>query len=498
MDAQSFLNRTALQQDEWRDIQAIAVTALSRHPFSHYALLRFSEPAGQESRRWLQTLAERITPICPKAEARRHREDSARNVALTREGLLALGLQQGEIETFSFPFLEGMNGVHRSRILGDYGADSAENWLWGGRSGERFHVLLMLFAPTEQALRLLVEDEHKMWTNAGLSTAHEIPEPSRTSTHEHFGFLDGVGQPVIRGTPNAENQKARTGHQTLVNAGEFILGYINEDNVPPVSPFVAASRDPRGFLPPVRRIDSGTFIEDTNTRDLGANGTYLVFRQIEQNVAAFWNAIDSAAHGDVQKRQWLAAKVVGRWPSGSPVTLYPGALTDPSSGQDDSSNNFTYLPHDADGRACPFGAHIRRANPRDSLGDDPKIALASVRRHRILRRGRSYGTQIENPMKDDGERRGLHFVCLNADLERQFEFIQQTWINNPVFNGLSEEVDSLVGKGVVDYSTMTLPACPVRERINGLKNFVTVRGGAYFFLPSIPALRLLASLTADP
>jgi deferrochelatase/peroxidase EfeB len=166
-------------------------------------------------------------------------------------------------------------------------------------------------------------------------------------------------------------------------------------------------------------------------RDLGANGTYLVFRQIEQDVARFWNALDRATQGDAKRREWLAAKVVGRWPIGAPFTLQPDARTDPSPNKDDPSNDFSYRPADADGVACPLGAHIRRANPRDTLGNDPAVALTSARRHRLLRRGRAYGLPLVNRLTDDGKERGLHFVCLNANLERQFEFVQQTWINKP-------------------------------------------------------------------
>jgi len=492
MNEQAFLNRVALQQDDWPNIQALAVTALSHHPFSYYVLLQFGEGMSGKAHQWLAALAGRLTPILPKEVARQHKHDPVRNVALTREGLLALGLTGTEMETFPFPFQDGMTSDHRRRILGDEGPAAPESWYWGGPKNKTAHVLLMLFARTQADLDSVVSSEKASWTQAGLTIAYELPRPHRDSTREHFGFLDGVGQPVPRGTPNSGKQKARTGHETQVNAGEFVLGYINEDHVPPASPSVAAERDPRRLLPPRRRLENGGYVEDAEVRDLGANGTYLVLRQIEQDVASFWKTLDAAAHGDAARREWLGAKIVGRWPSGAPTTLHPDAVTDPSPNADDPSNDFSYRPADAAGTGCPFGAHIRRSNPRDTLNEDPAVALMSARRHRLLRRGRSYGPPVTDRMQDDGQERGLHFVCLNADLERQFEFVQQTWINNPNFSSLSGEADPLIAGG----SAMSIPACPVRERITGLQRFVTVRGGAYFLLPSLPALRFLASLGA--
>ncbi len=161
-----------------------------------------------------------------------------------------------------------------------------------------------------------------------------------------------------------------------------------------------------------------------------------------------------------------------------------------------NENNFTYYPKDPNGLACPIGSHIRRCNPRDSLGPDPATALNSANRHRLLRRGRSYGPPQEDPLVDDGAERGLHFICLNSDIERQFEFVQQTWVNNPVFDGLDGEVDPLVGDLLRGDSIFTVQGEPLRRRVEGLSRFVVTKGGAYFFLPGVRALKYLASLRA--
>jgi Dyp-type peroxidase family len=242
-----------------------------------------------------------------------------------------------------------------------------------------------------------------------------------------------------------------------VQPGEFVLGYPNEHG------------------------------QRTNDPQL-RNGSYLVVRQLRQDVDAFWSFAEEASRGtdgrsDERARQRLAAKMVGRWPSGAPLALASEA-DDPSLGDE---NDFGYQHTDPRGLACPLGSHVRRVNPRDSLDPSPgtEASLAINRRHRLVRRGRGYGSS------DAGEQ-GLYFMCLNADLARQYEFVQHTWVNNPTFNGLHEEPDPLVGARTGKSSVFTTPARPLRRRYAELPQFVHVRGGAYFFLPGIRALRVLA------
>ncbi|HEY3002590.1 MAG TPA: peroxidase, partial [Kribbellaceae bacterium] len=196
------------------------------------------------------------------------------------------------------------------------------------------------------------------------------------------------------------------------------------------------------------------------------------------------------------RRDHLAAKVVGRWTSGAPLVLAPDH-DDPAVAR---SNDFRYHAADPDGLACPVGAHIRRVNPRDALEPAPGTdrSLEVNKRHRLLRRSRSYRTEgpANGRAAEGGEERGLYFFCLNANLARQYEFVQHTWINNPVFNGRYHETDPLVG-GRHTGATFTEPARPVRRRHRGLPQFVTVRGGAYFFLPGLSALRYLTNLTVE-
>ncbi|HET7543072.1 MAG TPA: Dyp-type peroxidase, partial [Polyangiaceae bacterium] len=278
---------------------------------------------------------------------------------------------------------------------------------------------------------------------------------------------------------------------SIVKAGEFILGHKNEYGQLPFVPNVAPALDVAGDLADCE--------PDRTRKALGRNGSFLVVRELDQRVHGFWNYMrqaaerlnpgSTAADGAVR----LATKCVGRWPSGAPLVKAPDA-DDRRLAQDD---DFGYFWRDRDGQRCPIGAHIRRANPRDSLEPDPIHSKQAVDRHRILRRGRSYGPAIDAPWRvasDDGVQRGLFFVCLNANIRRQFEFVQQTWLNNPKFGGLYQERDPLIGEADGDTSEFTIPGRPVRQRLEGLPRFVDVRGGEYFFLPSIRALRFLSNL----
>jgi deferrochelatase/peroxidase EfeB len=223
----------------------------------------------------------------------------------------------------------------------------------------------------------------------------------------------------------------------------------------------------------------------------------MVYRQLQQDVAGFWKFVDGLVGGDAQARDRLAAKFVGRWRSGTPLVVAPDhdTWTDPK--KLNRFNDFDYS-EDLEGYKCPIGSHVRRSNPRDSLGPDHDTAIRTTNRHRIMRRGRSYGDRLSRtdpmPMVDDKKERGLHFICFNTDIERQFEFVQQTWINNAQFGGLHDEVDPMVGDQSAGSKMMTVQGDPLRERYKNMQSFVTMRGGVYAFLPSIRALRWIAAV----
>ena len=243
----------------------------------------------------------------------------------------------------------------------------------------------------------------------------------------------------------------------MIKPGEFILGYENESNVFSAPPALSS------------------------VRDWGRNGSPLIMRQLRQHVNGFDRFIEQHSNGDAYQSELLAARLVGRGPSGAPLVLTPE--NDNPQMQDES--NFDYYRSDRYGYRCPLGAHIRRSNPRDALvdeklGETVQDALDKVRRHRIIRRGRVYH-------KGDNDQ-GLLFLCLTASIEDQSEFVEHNWMTTSNFAQLEGENDPLIGTGAkISLQDPYTPTC-----LDGLGNFVQVKGGAYFFLPAIRALRSLA------
>ncbi len=314
---------------------------------------------------------------------------------------------------------------------------------------------------------------------------------------EPFGFFDGIAQPQIEGIKGKG-----------VRTGEFILGYPNEYGFHPLSPVLPAADDPGHILPE----SANPYHKPAHYRDLGLNGTYIVYRKLEQDVAGFWRFLQSESlrlKGAVDPgfMVWLAAKMVGRWPSGAPLVLAPDR-----DGSVLLTDDFLYAREDPQGLACPFGAHIRRTHPRDQIGPaGPVESLHMSSRHRILRRGRAYGAPLFDPtaltrpdqpaglqaildLQDDGQSRGIHFLCVNTNIKSQFEFIQQAWANNPSFGGLADNRDPLIGDNDPSRAPggMLIPGNRSTIRTAPLPRFVTVRGGAYLFMPGLTTLRYLA------
>jgi len=465
---------------ELTDMQGLLVSAYAHLPCAAFVLLRVTD--GRQARVWLASRAESLTTAARKEEGR------STNWALTLEGLAALGIPDNSLATFPLAMHDGgMAASRRSRVLGDAEESAPSLWQWGSETN-KVHILLLLYAADDHILQRLLQ-EHTVAHDSGMVLVKVLRAGRQPDSKEHFGFADGVGQPVVEGSNRKQRQLQRTGHATVIAAGDFVLGYANADGIVPSTPFVTSHEDPNRLLREVLGYD--------DRHDLGRNGSYLVFRQLAQDVAGFWNSIHAEAKllwpDDPEAATRLASKMVGRWPSGAPLVVHPQA--DPFDGETQSvaENNFSYRSTDPHGLGCPIGAHIRRVNPRDSLGDDSASALASSNRHRILRRGRSYGDRALDPFKRDEIDRGLHFMCLTADIERQFEFVQQAWQNNPGFANLVGEVDPVSGTTAVRNNVFTVPREPVRLRVSNLHSFVRVVGGAYFFLPSIRALRFLTS-----
>ena len=494
---------------DYGDVQGLVRYGYGHLTESRFFLLRIANPVA--ARAWLRaapvTTAVRTDP--PSA--------TALQVAFTREGLDALGVPGAVVRGFSAEFVSGMAGeASRSRRLGDVGVSSPSHWQWGG-PGNVPHALVLLYAEPGQ-----IEPWTRAATRAPWDAAFEVlpnPAPAPLDDVEPFGFVDGISQPVL----DWDRRRTVTGSDLLgygnvLSLGEFLLGYPNEYGEYTDRPLVDAKDDRVRDLPAAEDVPE--------RRDLARNGSYLVVRQLRQDVRGFWQFLNREANGDPQARRALAEAMVGRAMTGEPLPGVGGrAISRTSTGAPDrvASNQFTF-DSDSAGIRCPLGAHIRRANPRNAdlpggatgfvhrlirtLGFGRKSiradVVASTRFHRLLRRGREYGTvlPLDEALQPGGAgdaERGLYFVALNANIGRQFEFVQGAWIMGTTFGGLAEESDPLIGNrepipGCPVTSTFSLPqAGGVRRRLTGLPQFVTVRGGAYFFLPGLRALRYLTS-----
>lgn len=453
------------------DVQGLVLRGYGKLPECRYVLLCIEDRARALA--WLRQLLPRISPGQPAAV------DRAIQVAFTYAGLERLGLGPDALAGFSRELREGMVSEHKSRFLGDVGTSSPAHWRWGGPSNPPLHVLLTLFADTPARLEESLAELQAGLEPGGLSEVLTL-EASSQSGFEPFGFADGISQPAIEGY----HPSGSALHQ--VKAGEFLLGYPNEYGLYTERPLLAPALDPRARL--------GLDREGSPRHDLGRNGSYLVFRQLRQDVAAFRTTLDALTRHpdgspDPEARERLAAKMVGRWPSGASLVVVPDG-DEPGAAP---MNEFGYHHEDPEGLRCPLGSHVRRANPRDSLDPHPgtEHSLRVNHRHRLLRRGRSYGTPLPEGASDAGDR-GIFFIALNANISRQFEFVQHSWLLDPRFNGLYAETDPIAGGP--EGHQFSIAQTPTPERCLGLPRFVRVVGGAYFFLPSLSALTFLSEL----
>ena len=448
---------------DFADIQGDILHAYGNaYDRTSYLFVRVDDP--DRGRDWVRGLLDGVTTAEPWGDGK---PDTTRNVALTRAGLVALGVPATAIDGFASEFREGM--AERARLLGDTGDSHPERWDRGLGRGEA-HVLVTVNAKTGPMLEDALADFRAGLEEAGsLTLVHEQHAQLLEGAREHFGFADGFAQPAVEGV---SDEKARGGgvpekdsRWRALALGEFILGYEDEQ-----------SRDD-----PQRRLPSAP------PAPLGRSGTYMVWRKLHQNVALFRRTMREAARvyedGDEAK---LRAKVVGRWPNGAPLVASPHQEDPNFSATVPGGNDFRY-GEDLDGRRCPLGAHIRRSNPRDALGFEGRLSF----RHRMIRRGMPYGPALppDAPV-DDGKDRGLVFVCFNASISRQFEGVQIQWLNDGNIFGLGHDKDFLLGDSAAT-GKMTVQGDPP-FLLAPQRSFVRTRGGEYLFVPGITALAAIA------
>jgi Dyp-type peroxidase family len=468
------------------ELQGIVLHGYKHMEAACFLLLKIEN--ARQGGQWLRELLPELTTAAARPREARYQQQSCVNLAFTWRGLEALGLESGALATFPFEFRQGM--ARRARVLGDVGGSGPERWEFGGTQPgtpgqDELHVLLMLYAHDAESLSPVLAHHRERLKAHGLVELYcqqggHMKDEEGFFT-EHFGFRDSLSQPRIAGFSNPD--APANDYDSAVAAGEIILGYENEYQEMPDSPRIS------------EHLAEGSPLEKSEVdgyKDLGRNGTYLVLRKLHQDVDAFNAFLEQ--HREIapcptgnpeRQKDWLKAKLIGRWPNGAP--LKPGQTRQPRWTRKDShgiANDFDFSD-DTAGKGCPLTSHVRRANPRDSLPPGRKLSMQVSRRHRILRRGIPYAKSAGGTREQ-----GLLFVGLNANLARQFEFIQQSWMNNEKAGGLYDERDPVTSSQ--DSGRLTIAAPGLRKSVTGIHQFVTTKGGGYFFLPGTLTLQFLA------
>jgi Dyp-type peroxidase family len=486
------------------DIQGLVRFGYKHHTEAIFLLLRVKDPVA--ARQWLAA-----APVA-SAVTREPPPPTVLQLAFTYAGLRALELPDDIAAAFSMEFVDGMSGnPNRAHRLGDVGPNDARQWQWGA-AGRIPHVGAFLYAlpgrlkELQEAIEVQIEPGFELMGRLATSDMGGI---------EPFGFTDGISQPQLDwGRERAVLDEKQLVYTNLSCLGEYLLGYPNEYALYTPRPLLDLERDEQNLLPSAEDLP--------DKKDFGRNGSYVVLRQLRQDVAGFWQALDRYAGGRADLRTRLGESLVGRTLQGEPmVGLTHEEIAGNASKSAADLNAFTYRS-DSHGQRCPLGAHIRRTNPRNAdlppggggwlgqlirtLGFDSKARaldlVASTRFHRLLRRGREYGVAVSMERALSGPSNeaetGLQFMCLGANIERQFEFVQSAWVANAKFDGLPDQADPLLGNRLSGPGDSRSDAFSIPQtdgpdqRLGGLPSFITVRGGAYFFLPGIRALRYLS------
>lgn len=388
------------------------------------------------------------------------------NVGFTHAGLATLGLSADALGSFPEEFVQGP--VQRAMRVGDVGDSAPEHWT-GGLAGPRVHAVVFLFAQSEDALesasaglRQLVADDD------AFSVVSEHDARGLPGNVAHFGYRDGFSQPAIQGglpTPLPDVLPQAP-------AGAFLLGYPSQWD---------------SFTYPVPQPEV-----------LGRNGSFVAFRILAQDCAAFERFLDAASQATGLDRELVAAKLCGRWRNGVPLALSPESAD--ASIPLEQYNAFDYVSNaalpdtvpDPRGDRCPIGSHVRRMNPRNSV-----VAGNGGLKRRIVRRGLPYGPPYDPASPDDGIERGLLGLFIGVSLKDQFEFLMGDWANKGLFApGLHGSKDPILGDNAEPEATFPLRINGKAVELTGLSRFVTCRGAAYAFLPSIDALEHLAAIAS--
>ncbi len=413
----------------------------------------------------------------PAADPRR-KPDYCLNVGITWAGLVALEVEE-RVPTLSFKsfgaFIEG--AAPRAELIGDTGASAPQKWIDGFGKGHD-HVLVTLHAISPEALNsytdrlcaLFAEGNafREIWRQDGMALIEMQDGQPVATSKVHFGYTDGITTPTIRGGP----EEYRSDHQEPCEPWLFVL-----------------RDDAKNYVVP-------------EPRQLGLNGSFAVFKKVEADVVGFEGFLQSSK--DKIDPELLAAKVCGRWRNGVPLALSPDTDSPAGGISPEQLNNFGYVDTDGSGNPkgihCPVGAHIRRVNPRGQPVQGQGLPGGSNNSHRLIRRGLPYGPTYDPREPYDGIERGMLFLFVNSNIENQYEFVLRQWANDSEFAGAvrlhPRSKDPLIGTQNPAESIFVIPQAnggPPTE-VTGLSSFVTTKAAAYVFLPSITAIKFLATL----
>lgn len=420
------------------------------------------------------------------------------NICFTYPGLEALQFKRETLASFPDAFKQGM--AHRAALLRDVGENAPEHWegalglrsvhgyfsgtsdLGHGRAipesfWKRLRAEIEAFNdPIDEDGQVLREHMRSLLALVGIEALHvELGQdpyrvvkaraqrlPQRT---DHFGFRDGLSQPDLGLGLEKRTEASRRGDGTPSRRATWTPVALGEI-----------------FLD--QKDETGYHHRSPRNRILRTGSTFIVFRKLEQDVVGF-HAYLAKQRQTAAAQDALSAQIVGRWPNGTSLVHSP----DVQRGRAEAHlNDFRYVAEDPLGLKCPLGAHVRRANPRDIGGRD------NVRHHRILRRGISYGGPlIARGDPDDGGKRGILFIAINARIDTQFEVIQAAWLNGGEFQGQAGLGRCPLSGTREGREGATFMEAGAGVPLRGLPQFVTTRGGDYFFAPGIAGLRGIAS-----
>ncbi|MGY1679121.1 Dyp-type peroxidase [Geodermatophilus sp. SYSU D01176] len=400
-------------------------------------------------------------PQVTTATSWRDKPESCLNVSVTAAGLDALGVSPQQAG-FPEDFTQG--AAARADLAGDVGPNDPAHWR-PVFTDPGLHLVFSLSGQSRQALER-AEGDLLAGTAPGLAVLDRLVCDRLPGRVDHFGYTQGISQPTIDEAPPS----GAPDHMPEAPTGAFLLGHPGPHT---------------RYSYPVPQPEA-----------LGHNGTYAALRVLAQDVGAFREMLSEQCERTGMSEELIAAKLCGRWRNGTPLALSPDS---PRPLPRQQQNDFDYAG-DVRGDRCPVGAHVRRMYPRNS-----QVAGGRPHQRRIIRRGLTYGPPYDPDRPDDGYERGIVGLFIGASLTDQFEFLVGEWGRNGLFApGLGRTQDAFLGSGRPDAATapaetdgaagtFLLRRAGVGTKLTDLPRLVTTRGGAYCFMPSLTAIRYLAT-----